>query len=131
MLYLKGHYYGVRVSYFGILNFRISCDFFQNNVRDKLTPIVVDFTFELVEKTRNKRDVTPVLNQRTPTTASAEVNTSIAELLVGWLFLAVPWDCLRFVIVVFPDHTHLLFFILIRVCTVCIIKSDQRIRNKI
>ena len=29
--------------------------------------------------------------------------------MVGWLFLAVPWDCLRFVIVVFPDHTHLLF----------------------
>ena len=27
------------------------------------------------------------------------------------LFLAVPWDCLRFVNVVFPDHTHLLFFI--------------------
>ena len=26
------------------------------------------------------------------------------------LFLAVPWGCLRFVIVVFPDHTHLLFF---------------------
>ena len=24
-------------------------------------------------------------------------------------FLAVPWVCLRFVIVVFPDHTHLLF----------------------
>ena len=23
--------------------------------------------------------------------------------------LAVPWGCLRFVIVVFPDHTHLLF----------------------
>ena len=22
---------------------------------------------------------------------------------------AVPWVCLRFVIVVFPDHTHLLF----------------------
>ena len=32
-------------------------------------------------------------------------------LVVGWLFLAVPWDCLRFVIVVFPDHTHLLFLI--------------------
>ena len=29
------------------------------------------------------------------------------------LFLAVPWDCLRFVSVVFPDHTHLLFFILL------------------
>ena len=23
-----------------------------------------------------------------------------------WLFLTVPWGCLRFVIVVFPDHTH-------------------------
>ena len=27
-----------------------------------------------------------------------------------WLILAVPWVCLQFVIVVFPDHTHLLFF---------------------
>ena len=27
-----------------------------------------------------------------------------------WLFLAVPWVFLQFVIVVFPDHTHLLFF---------------------
>ena len=26
-----------------------------------------------------------------------------------WLFLAVPWVCLQFVIVVFPDHIHLLF----------------------
>ena len=30
--------------------------------------------------------------------------------VVGRLFLAVPWGCPRFVIVVFPDHTHLLFF---------------------
>ena len=29
--------------------------------------------------------------------------------MVEWLFLAVPWGCLRFVIVVFPDDTHLLF----------------------
>ena len=29
--------------------------------------------------------------------------------MVGRLFLAVPRGCLRFVIVVFPDHTHLLF----------------------
>ena len=28
-------------------------------------------------------------------------------LMVEWLFLAVPQGCLRFVIVVFPDHTHL------------------------
>ena len=26
-----------------------------------------------------------------------------------WLFRAMPRGCLRFVIVVFPDHTHLLF----------------------
>ena len=56
------------------------------------------------------------------------VNSSIAIILIGkrelvallnlssWclvmverLFLAVPRGCLRFVIVVFPDHTHLLF----------------------
>ena len=31
--------------------------------------------------------------------------------VVEQLFLAVPWGCLRFVIVVFPDHTHLQFLI--------------------
>ena len=31
--------------------------------------------------------------------------------IVVWLFLSVPWVCLQFVIVVFPDHTHLLFLI--------------------
>ena len=29
--------------------------------------------------------------------------------MVVWLFLAVPWVCLRFVIVVFRDQTYLLF----------------------
>ena len=29
--------------------------------------------------------------------------------MVVCLFLAVPWVCLRFVVVIFPDHTHLLF----------------------
>ena len=43
--------------------------------------------------------------------------------MVERLFLAVPQGCLRFVIVVFPDHTHLLSFIIYsledvqRVCT--------------
>ena len=32
-------------------------------------------------------------------------------MMVERLFLAVPRGCLQFVIVVFPDHTHLLFFI--------------------
>ena len=31
--------------------------------------------------------------------------------MVERLFLAVPWGCLQFVIVVFPDHTHLLFLL--------------------
>ena len=29
--------------------------------------------------------------------------------IVVWLFLAVPWVCLQFVVVIFPDHTRLLF----------------------
>ena len=28
-----------------------------------------------------------------------------------WVFLEEPWVCLQFVIVVFPDHTHLLYFL--------------------
>ena len=41
----------------------------------------------------------------------ALLNLSSWCLVMGeWLFLAVPRGCLQFVIVVFPDHTHLLFF---------------------
>ena len=29
--------------------------------------------------------------------------------IVMWLFLTMPWVCLQFVIVVFPDHSHLQF----------------------
>ena len=29
--------------------------------------------------------------------------------IVVWLFFTVPWICLQILIVVFPDHTHLLF----------------------
>ena len=29
--------------------------------------------------------------------------------IVVWLFLMVRWACLQFVIMIFPDHTHLLF----------------------
>ena len=31
--------------------------------------------------------------------------------MVERLFLAVPWGCLRFVIVVVPDHTHYFLYI--------------------
>ena len=34
--------------------------------------------------------------------------------MVEWLFPAVPWGCLRFVIVAFPDNTHLLFVVCAR-----------------
>ena len=39
--------------------------------------------------------------------------------VVGRLFLAVPRGCLQFVIVVFPDHTHLLFFTPIAFLMIC------------
>ena len=35
--------------------------------------------------------------------------SSCCLVIVVWLFLAVPWGFLQFVIVVFPDHIHLLF----------------------
>ena len=50
--------------------------------------------------------------------------------MVEWLFLAVPRGCLRFVIVVFPDHTHLLcllyffhLFIYLKIYFIIISKS--------
>ena len=36
--------------------------------------------------------------------------SSLCLVMVERLFLGVPRGCLQFVIVVFPDHTHLLFF---------------------
>ena len=36
--------------------------------------------------------------------------------MVERLFLAVPRGCLQFVIVVFPDHTHLLFWVRRKEC---------------
>ena len=41
--------------------------------------------------------------------------------MVERLFLAVPRGCLWFVIVVFPDHTHLLFFVLLCYMHVCLL----------
>ena len=43
--------------------------------------------------------------------------------MVERLFLAVPRGCLQFVIVVFPDHTHLLFFIYSRVKNLSFLKK--------
>ena len=49
--------------------------------------------------------------------------------MVEWLFLAVPRGCLRFVIVVFPDNTHLLFLVT-QTYSVQIKYTDQVIRKK-
>ena len=45
-----------------------------------------------------KRDVVALLNL-----------SSLCLMMVEQFFLAVPWSSLGFVIVVFPDHSHLLF----------------------
>ena len=33
--------------------------------------------------------------------------SSLCLVMAEWLFFAVPWGCLRYVIVVLPDHTHI------------------------
>ena len=45
--------------------------------------------------------------------------------IVVWLFLVMPPACLRFVIVVFPDHTHLLFFGIVVNASVCRSKGSE------
>ena len=44
--------------------------------------------------------------------------SSCCLVMVERLFLTVPWGCLRFVIVVFPDHAHLLFLNISRINTI-------------
>ena len=43
--------------------------------------------------------------------------------IVVWLFLTMPRVCLQFVIVVFPDHTHLLF------CSITLYKLHQTLEH--
>ena len=66
-----------------------------------------------------KRELVPLLNL-----------SSWCLMMVERLFLAVPQGCLWFVIVVFPDHTHLLFltslqFILHVNCVKRVLKADN------
>ena len=48
--------------------------------------------------------------------------------MVERLFLAVLWGCLRFVFVVFPDHTHLLFFVIFRYARECFVEEGPLLR---
>ena len=56
-------------------------------------------------------------------------------MMVERLFLAVPRGCLQFVIVVFPDHTHLLFFkpmlVGIRIVALSISSHEQTKYNRV
>ena len=47
--------------------------------------------------------------------------SSWSLVIAGWLFLVVPRVCLQFVIVVFPDHTHLLFLMSRLLCLYCVV----------
>ena len=51
--------------------------------------------------------------------------------MVERLFLMVPWGCLRFVIVVFPDHTNLLFFMSVVLNNVAPVDVSTRKRRRI
>ena len=45
-------------------------------------------------------------------------------MIVVWLFLTMPRVCLQFLIVVFPEHTHLLFLCVILVFDVVFYTVD-------
>ena len=45
--------------------------------------------------------------------------SSWSQVILVWLFLMMPRACLQFVIVVFPDHTHLLFLIVFSMLCGC------------
>ena len=59
--------------------------------------LCVHSSFELILKRKRKLVVLLLLSYR----CSVTIN-------VLWLFLTVPWLCLQCVIVLLPDHTHLL-----------------------
>ena len=59
------------------------------------------------DRSANKRMVERKLEMSTRSGSVALLSlSSWCLVMVVWLFLAVPWVCLRFVIVVFSDHTH-------------------------
>ena len=73
---------------------------FSANFTFSLTLLYVHFSIAII--LMGKRELIALLDL-----------SSWCFVMVERLFLAVPRGCLRFVIVVFPDHTHLLFFMTI------------------
>ena len=62
------------------------------------TLLYVHSSFAIILKRKSKLVAVLLLSYRCLVTVN-----------VLWLFLTVPWVGLQYVIVVFPDHTHLLF----------------------
>ena len=62
------------------------------------TFLCVHFSFAIILKRKGKLFALPLLSYRCIVTINSL-----------WLFLTVSWVGLQYVIVVFPDHTHLLF----------------------
>ena len=60
--------------------------------------LCVHSSFAIILKTKRKLVAMLLLSNR-----------CIVTINVLWLFLTVPWVSLQYVIVVFPNHTHLLF----------------------
>ena len=53
----------------------------------------------------------------------------LVTVYVLWLFLAMPWIDMQCVIVVFPDHTHLLFYLLIFVVYASNIRFGENVQT--
>ena len=77
------------------------------------TLLYVNFSFAII--LMGKREMADLLSL-----------SSWCLVMVVWLFLAVPLVCLRFVIVVFPDHIHLLFLI-IDICLKCTLCTERNV----
>ena len=60
--------------------------------------LCVHYSFAIILKRKRKLFVLLLMPYR-----------CIVTINILWLFLMVPWVGLQYVIVVFPDHTHLLF----------------------
>ena len=60
--------------------------------------LCVHFSYAIILKRKRKLVALLLLSYR-----------CIVTINVLWLFLTVPWVGLQYVILVFPDHTHLLF----------------------
>ena len=65
----------------------------------------VHSSFAIILKRKRKLDALLLLSYRCVVTVN-----------VLWLFLTVPWVGLQRVIVVFPDHTHLRFVLILKSC---------------